>query len=236
MDCAPGLIIIVTTVILCVVVFKLKQSYDSAAWQPKAPSTGGHTLTDRINAFNSQEFTLRSYLPVSHVGDAWSEFTERDMAFKFTRKDACVLEFGGGSGSVSYVIQRVLNNPLDHVVVQPNVNEMFGGLASLRQNRANQGCQYHIIDHVLQPKEASDVLELVSKPFDTLVVDCEGCLLQEYYKNPELFKHVTQVQVERDDRVGRNDYETLLTGILGFHMVFQGPHIHPSLTVEVWSK
>ena len=40
---------------------------------------------------------------------------------------------------------------------------------------------------------------MVSKPFDTIVVDCEGCLVKEFEKNPDLFKHITQIQVERDD-------------------------------------
>jgi len=44
----------------------------------------------------------------------------------FTRPDACVLEFGGGAGNVSTIIQRKLNNSKDHVVIQPKDGEMFG--------------------------------------------------------------------------------------------------------------
>ena len=60
---------------------------------------------------------------------------ERDVAYKFTNPDACVLEFGGGSGSVSLVVQRILENPHNHVVVQPaDSSEMFGGYNKLCEN------------------------------------------------------------------------------------------------------
>jgi hypothetical protein len=206
-------------------------------FQPKPSNQKQNVHGEWLDAFETKEFALRSYMQTDHVGDAWTEFTERDLAFKYTRKNACVLEFGGGSGSVSYVIQRILTNPSDHVVIQPDdAGAMFGGVRALRQNKSKQGCQYHIIDHVLEANEADVVSKLVSKPFDTLVADCEGCLVAEYHKNPELFVHLTQVQVERDDRLGGGFYQHLLTNILQMKMVYQGSHLHPQLTVEVWEK
>ena len=44
----------------------------------------------------------------------------------------------------------------------------------------------------------------MSKPFNTLVVDCEACLHNEYQKNTDLFEKITQIQVETD-----NEYEEL---------------------------
>ena len=58
------------------------------------------------------------------------------MADQFTRPDACVLEFGGGAGNVSTIIQSHLNNKQDHVVIQPNdYTAMFGGVLNLEKTK-----------------------------------------------------------------------------------------------------
>ena len=78
-----------------------------------------------------KQFSDHAYLPQCYSGASGGgqEWGERDVAYKFTDPDACVLEFGGGSGSVSLVVQRILKNPRNHVVVQPaDSSEMFGGL------------------------------------------------------------------------------------------------------------
>ena len=64
---------------------------------------------------------------------------ERIVADNYTNPNACVLEFGGGSGAVSTIIQSKLNNPSNHVVIQPIDSEnksekpMFGGITSLEK-------------------------------------------------------------------------------------------------------
>lgn len=131
------------------------------------------------------------------------ELGEREVADTFTKPDACVLEFGGGSGAVSTIIQKHLNNPKNHVVIQPREDEdsnvMFGGIANLEKNKKACNLQYQIIDHILKKGEGEKLLNMVSKPFDTIICDCEGCLHNEYEKNPNLFKFIKQIQVERDD-------------------------------------
>ena len=181
-----------------------------------------------IEATKTQQFANHSYtLPCHQQGE--SEWGERDVAFKYTKPDASVLEFGGGSGSVSAVIQNRLTTTSNHVVIQPADDGMYGGLTQLHKNKANCQLNYHIIDHILERGE--NIRDLVTKPFDTIVADCEGCLVGEYEKNPNLFSSVTQIQVERDDN---GTYDPLLA-TLGLTLVYTGPHTG-SLNVEVWEK
>lgn len=169
-------------------------------------------------------------MPLCYEGGAEEEWGERDVAYKFTSPDACVLEFGGGAGSVSHVIQRVLKNPSDHVVVQPDDSDaMFGGLAQLRRNKEACKSDYKIIDHVLARGEGQSIRSMVSRPFSLIVADCEGCLLEEYEKNPDLFENVKMIQVERDDD---NIYDSIFKR-LNMKKVYSGPHVG-SLNVEVW--
>jgi len=126
------------------------------------------------------------------------------MADIFIHPDACVLEIGGGSGAVSTIIQEHLRNRENHVVIQPTEGEgsetpMFGGINALRENKTSCKHKYTIVDHILKPGEGKSLLKMVSKPFDTLVADCEGCLIREYEKNPTLFKSLTMAILERDD-------------------------------------
>ena len=47
---------------------------------------------------------------------------------------------------------------------------MYGGLRNLQKNKKSCKNKYHIIDHILKKNEGYDILKLVTKPFDTLVV------------------------------------------------------------------
>lgn len=173
-------------------------------------------------------------LPACYIGGGEGEWGERTVAFKWTRPDACVLEFGGGAGSVSTVIQGILRDKSNHVVIQPVENGMFGGITQLRKNKQACDSQFHVIDHVLKEGEDQQLLDLVSRPFDTIVADCEDCLLQEYEKNPRLFTYVTQIQIERDD------FETKaydkLRKLLQMEVVDTGLGCDGNCPTEVWQK
>ena len=164
---------------------------------------------------------------------------ERIVADNYTNPNACVLEFGGGSGAVSTIIQSKLNNPSNHVVIQPLDSEnnsekpMFGGIISLEKNRKSCNSKYHIINHILAKGEGKELLKLVTKPFDTLVVDCENCLVGEYEKNPELFDHIKMIQVERDDF--DNSYDSLFSN-LNFTLKHSGLGCDGQCATEVWIK
>ena len=162
-----------------------------------------------------------------------SEWGEREIAHKYTRPHASVLEFGGGQGSVSVVIQKKLKNSKDHIVIQPS-NDGHG-IEKLKKNKKACNSKFTIIDHILKPGEGKKLLKMVSKPFDTIAVDCEGCLVKEFEKNPDLFKYITQIQVERDDG-GSRPYDKLLKKDLGMRLVHTGKGCNGNCVTEVWEK
>lgn len=183
----------------------------------------------------TDKYARKSYmLPCQQGGSI--EWGERDLVFKYLDKDACVLEFGGGAGSVSTTIQRIINTPTDHVVIEPGgENSMFGGLEQLKENKKSCKSKFHIIDHILEKGESQSVRDLVSKNFDTIVADCENCLGGEYAKNPELFEYVTTILVERDDF--DRSYDSLFS-TLGMQKVSSGFHsdLLGMVSTEMWKK
>lgn len=176
----------------------------------------------------------RTDLRPCYIGGGEGEWGERNVARYWTRRDACVLELGGAAGSVSSIVQFTIDNKKDHVVVQPRESGFYGGLSMLEKNRKTCNSQYQIIDHILRKNEAADLLKLVSKPFDTLIADCEDCLRSEYEKNPELFKHVRQVQVERDDK--HHNYDDFFKNTLHMKQVWVGVGCEGRCNTDVWER
>ena len=188
-------------------------------------------IIDVVNTFISKikDGNLPSCFLTDHV-----EKGEREVADKFTMPDACVLEFGGGSGAVSTIIQKRLNNKRNHVVIQPNDgNQMYGGITSLLKNKKSCNSEYHIIDYILKKGDGKNLLKLVSKPFDTLVVDCEDCLVEEYEKNPDLFDNIDMIQVEKDDI--EKSYDNLFAK-LKLSKIHIGLGCDGTCTTEVWVR
>ena len=175
----------------------------------------------------------QAMLPACYTGGGEGESGEREVADKYT-KDVCktVLEFGGGAGSVSTIVQKHLPDPTQHVVIQPNEGGFYGGLPQLRKNKAACGLKFQEVDHVLEKGEEDAILAMVHQPFDCMVVDCEDCLFHEYEKNPKLFEHVKRIQVERDDFDGRS-YDKLFD-ILNMKLVHVGKGCEGTCNTEVW--
>ena len=188
-----------------------------------------------VKWYKLNKFANSAYLSNCYTGGGEIEWGERDVAYKFTHPRSKVLEFGGGAGSVSQVIQNILLDPSKHVVIQPNDNsEMFGGFKQITKNKKSCNCKYTIIDHILEKGEGPQVKALIGGyDFDLIVADCEDCLLGEYFKNPDLFKGVRMIQVERDDI--NNSYNKLFN-ILGMRKIHTGLHISRKLRVEVWVR
>lgn len=177
-------------------------------------------------------------LPKCYLGGGESEWGEREIAQIYTPPSACVLEFGGGAGSVSAVIQGKLDDSSCHTVIQPadggHSEVMMGGLEQLNKNKASCNFQFNVIDRVLQSNDSSDILHRVNKPYDTIVADCEGCLVDEENKNPELFWSISMIQVERDDG---GTYDALFNR-LGLKMVEAGvgKGCDGKCNTEVWVR
>lgn len=182
---------------------------------------------------------MSGHLPQCYLGGGESEWGEREIARRYTTPDMSILEFGGGAGSVSTVIQDMLWNKTNHTVIQPkeggSSEPMMGGYEQLMKNKTACNMQFHAIDHVLEKGEGAAILGLVSKPYDTIVADCEGCLVGEYEKNPDLFANVSTVQVERDDG---GTYDDLFVNKLHLTMVDAGKGLgcDGACDTQVWKR
>ena len=171
---------------------------------------------------------MPAQLPECYTGGGETEWGERDVADVFTR-GVChaVLEFGGGAGSVSTIVQQHLENPANHVVVEP-----YEEKERLVANKQQCNLQFQVIDHLVAEGEGARIRDMVDQDFDCLVVDCENCLVEEYRKNPDLFRSVKRIQVERDDG---GDYDALFEE-LGFHAIHTGKGCDGGCVTEVLDR
>ena len=185
-------------------------------------------------SMNMSNMKSKVLIKSCYAGGGELEFGERMIAYKWTSPDACVLEFGGGAGSVSHVVQDRIKNMTNHVVIQPKEGGFYGGLEQLKKNRETCKLKFQIIDRFLERGDEAFVLKLVTKPFDTIIADCEDCLYNEYKKNPKLFENVKQIQVERDD-FGTLSYD-LLRKELNMKVIDKGFGCEGRCTTEVWVK
>jgi FkbM family methyltransferase len=155
------------------------------------------------------------------------EVNEQAQCAEYIRPHHHVLELGARYGTVSCVINKLLDDKTKHVAVEPDPIV----IGALKQNRDAHGCQFHIVDGVITPcnmhlttfyhinndctygnysqpteKEHANVknftLEDIKKKYDIefncLVADCEGFLEQFLRENPDFAKGIDTAIVEYD--------------------------------------
>jgi hypothetical protein len=150
------------------------------------------------------------------------ERVEQDDTNKFIPPHAVVLELGGRYGTVSAVINHKLDDPTQHVVVEPDPTVQV----ALRTNRESHDCHYSIVYGIISKKKMylnnmgygthcletpsnfpvnNYSLEEVSsmyptKPFTHLVADCEGGFVDFLEDYPDLVKSMEGVYFETDGK------------------------------------
>lgn len=151
------------------------------------------------------------------------EKREQIHANGFVEPDDVVLELGARYGSVSVVINRKLNNPLNHVAVDPD-DRIW---ECLERNREVNGCKFHILKGVISKNPVKlaelddcagygttsvqtteptsvksytleEVQEMYGLKFTTLVADCEGFLGTFFEENPWIYDQLNTVLYESD--------------------------------------
>jgi len=180
------------------------------------------TLQSRLNKVN---FTTLNELHQSILGvDMSGELPEQELIFTHLDRDSKgVLEFGGNIGRSSLVINKLMKHPEHHVVFEsdPVIAQQ------LESNRDTNHCSFQIIPACLSDKPmvqngwntAGDTTQgnhwksVPNLPysvfkdqyswieFDTLVVDCEGCLasiLKDH--GDDLLSTIQTIIIEHDDR------------------------------------
>jgi FkbM family methyltransferase len=159
------------------------------------------------------------------VDTEYFEKREQIHANAFVEPNDVVLELGARFGSVSVVINRKLNNPLNHVAVDPD-DRIWG---CLERNRDVNGCKFHILKgvisrnlvkleelgtpedggyattsvHTTEPTTVKsytleEVQEMYGLKFTTLVADCEGFLETFFDENPYMYDQLNTVLYETD--------------------------------------
>ena len=150
------------------------------------------------------------------------ERVEQDDANELIPSDAVILELGGRYGTVSAVINHKLDDPTQHVVVEPD--PLVQG--ALRYNRETHLCHFFIVNGILSgrkkylenhgygtfckteeegnpvPNYTLEELANVypTKPFTHLVADCEGGLLDFFEEYPEFLQTLRGIYFESDNQ------------------------------------
>jgi FkbM family methyltransferase len=157
------------------------------------------------------------------------ELPEQMMIFNYLDKHSTgVIEFGGNIGRSSIIINKLMKNPEHHVVFESDPNNA----KILKMNRDKNQCKFKIIeaalsDHQLAQKgwntrkytanklppghkkipsmSFKTFIQLYPYKFDTLVIDCEGCIVDIFLEHgDEILKNVKTIIIEHDDIFNKN--------------------------------
>lgn len=151
------------------------------------------------------------------------EKPEKDLANLHVKKDDTVLELGARFGSVSCIVNNILENKKNHVVVEPD-NRVW---EKLEYNKSINDCQFDIVKGFLSNKRLSlsntndrdgygstfEENQETSIPsftldeikernnidnFNVLIADCEGFLEIFFDENPNISDNLRLVIFEED--------------------------------------
>lgn len=153
-----------------------------------------------------------------------NEREEQYIGNDYIMPDMIVLELGARYGTVSCVINNKLENPLNHVVIEPDTTV----IDALKKNKKSHKSKFKIINGIISEKSmklnkrgyASNVeflkkedlddenivknyslnkiMKKYNLEFDTLVADCEGCLCNFIKENEKYIKNYKLIIFERD--------------------------------------
>ena len=197
------------------------------------------------------------------------ENEELDMIEKYLNPDAVVLEIGGRQGIVSEGISKKLNNPKNHLVIEPDktckdylykisskygCNVFMGALSkkeiffdghytsnSFGPREFNEGRKEKV--NVKTLDELQNEYNLI---FDTLIVDCEGCIINIFDEFPELFNQIKTIFIEYDmpknisdslvEKFKKNNYKSIYKGPSNEWMNKRGMGTSDNIIHEIWTK
>ena len=153
------------------------------------------------------------------------EAEEQFLVRKYIPKDAKVLELGARYGTVSCVLSEVLDDPTQHVAVEPDSSV----IEALTKNRDTNGGKFHIFEGVVSKKgyelafidpkfdlheygtytketdtptiknmTLEDLSVTYDIKFDCIVADCEGFFCDFVDENREAIKNMRVIIYEQD--------------------------------------
>ena len=172
-------------------------------------------LLNKLNAYNFKYIDKNNNI-INHIV---TEKDEQLIALKYIKPDDVVLELGARYGTVSCIVNKMLNNKNNQVSVEPDKNVWN----ALDLNLINNKCNTNIvkgfiskqllslnesgygstqqIDHnttvpnytLDQVKEKYNILN-----FTVLIVDCEGCMESFLNENSEILSTLRLITFEED--------------------------------------
>lgn len=163
------------------------------------------------------------------------ELDEQQQCFNFIKPDDIVLELGGRYGSVSVVINKLVNSKNKHVVVEPDHNV----IPSLVNNRKINNCHFQILPKFISNQNKkmiysdygtrlentqnaentegkisyTEFKSLFPQTFNVLVADCEGCLEEFLEMMGDDFNDLNKIIYE-EDQPHLSNYESIKNKLL----------------------
>lgn len=146
------------------------------------------------------------------------EYVEQLQAQKYIDPNSVVLELGARYGTVSCVINDMLNNKANQVSVEPdskvwdalennmkknnlNFNILKGFISTTPMELEGEGYGLTFKDvnaSTIPNFKLDDIQNKYNLKFDTLVADCEGCLERFFEENKNLYTQLKTVIMEED--------------------------------------
>lgn len=180
------------------------------------------------------------------------EYPEQKLAMKYISNESIVLELGARYGTVSCIINKIISNPNNMVVVEPD-ERVWG---ALEKNMKNNKCNFNIVKGFISRKHLSlinkdtgsattsiidnnsninsytieEIEEKYNLQFNTLVADCEGYLEEFLDENPKLYSQLKLILFEKD-YPNKCNYNNIINNLIkyNFKNIVTGFH-------DVWIK
>lgn len=179
----------------------------------------------------------------NNLVEFYIEKPEKDLAYLYVKKNDTVLELGARFGSVSCIVNNILENKKNHVVVEPDDRVW----EKLEHNKSINNCEFEIVKGFLSNKKLSlsntndrdgygstfeeneetkipslTLDEIKEKSnidnFNVLIADCEGFLEIFFDENPSILNNLRLVIFE-EDYPDKCDYEKIRKLLLENNLV-----------------
>jgi FkbM family methyltransferase len=185
--------LLITTIIICII-YKYISNYEvSDENKPNHKYFGD----DFHNYISKYKFYDENDNLINHFEN---EVDEQYFAYKYIEENDIVLELGGRYGSVSVVINSLLNNKNNQVVIEPDTDI----IDALTKNRDNNDSNFIIVNKFISNKNKKLITDGYSTriidnndknnnqlqityqqfknmyplKFNVLIADCEGCFYE----------------------------------------------------------
>ena len=143
------------------------------------------------------------------------EEVEQGLCKRHIKKDDVVLELGARYGTLSCLVNRMIDDKKNHYVVEPDSKVW----SALEDNRKINNCDFNIIKGVIGKEKYKlegrgyamrtttdssygisqiDNYDIPDVEFNTLIADCEGYMEVFYNENKNFFKNISKIIMECD--------------------------------------